>query len=500
MSTLFANVKSAYVLTGHSERQAPSKSFLLGLSSIGTQFADSTRRWTLCSSRRGSCSPPGSTLVRSAALASTGCGEQFTTRTLQAMRHNCRLLRLSWGFLRAHPLSVSLARTWFTLSRPEPSSDPPSRPGTGKTVTIVEAIRQLLRQNPTARILACAPSNSAADLIAEKLVGVLSPDELFRFYAPSRQKEATSSMLKDHTYQSQGTYSVPLMSRMTRFKVIVSTCVSASVFHGIGMLRGHFGYIFVDEAGQATEPEVMIGVKTMADSSTRVILSGDHKQLGPIIRSDIARKLELETSYLERLMSRDGYEEAANFGIRFLNSTRISRTIRSLFRSSVVKLVKNFRSHEAILKFPNESFYRGDLQASAPRKVIDSFINRPILPNRRFPILFHGIVGKDDREASSPSFFNIDEVTQVKDYVMKLKEKYRISSFSSVLVIYRLLIRYHSGPRNWYGNDHFASRVMSNCYQVSSPRTTPRSRKSAAPSGRLQMKSRSGVLRNSRVR
>ena len=87
------------------------------------------------------------------------------------------------------------------------------------------------------------------------------------------------------------------------------------------MARGHFGYIFVDEAGQATEPEVMIAVKTMADNATRVILSGDHKQLGPIIRSDVARKLGLETSYLERLMGRDGYEEVQNFGIRFFNSS-----------------------------------------------------------------------------------------------------------------------------------------------------------------------------------
>jgi len=30
--------------------------------------------------------------------------------------------------------------------------------------------------------------------------------------------------------------------------------------------------------------------------------------------------------------------------------------------------------------------------------------------------------GKDDREASSPSFFNIDEVIQVKLYVGQLKE------------------------------------------------------------------------------
>ncbi|KAG8954835.1 hypothetical protein FRC04_010317 [Tulasnella sp. 424] len=43
-------------------------------------------------------------------------------------------------------------------------------PGTGKTITVVEAIRQVLRNDPQARILACAPSNSAADLIAQRLV------------------------------------------------------------------------------------------------------------------------------------------------------------------------------------------------------------------------------------------------------------------------------------------------------------------------------------------
>lgn len=90
------------------------------------------------------------------------------------------------------------------------------------------------------------------------------------------------------------------------------------------MTRGHFGYIFVDEAGQATEPEVMIAVKTMADNSTRVILSGDHKQLGPIIRSNVARALGLETSYLERLMSRGEYDEVQNFGIRFFDFTLVA--------------------------------------------------------------------------------------------------------------------------------------------------------------------------------
>ncbi|CAE6409985.1 unnamed protein product, partial [Rhizoctonia solani] len=43
-------------------------------------------------------------------------------------------------------------------------------PGTGKTITAVESILQLLLANPITRVLATAPSNSAADLIAQKLL------------------------------------------------------------------------------------------------------------------------------------------------------------------------------------------------------------------------------------------------------------------------------------------------------------------------------------------
>jgi helicase MOV-10 len=42
------------------------------------------------------------------------------------------------------------------------------------------------------------------------------------------------------------------------------------------------------------------------------------------------------------------------------------------------------------------------------------------LPKKKFPIIFHGIIGKDEKEASSPSFFNIDEASQVKKYVISL--------------------------------------------------------------------------------
>jgi helicase MOV-10 len=123
---------------------------------------------------------------------------------------------------------------------------------------MVEAIKQVLRHNPNARVFACAPSNSAADLIASRLIS-LNTDELFRFYAPSRQKGQVPDKLLPYTCSTaDGHFSVPILVRMKRFKVIVTTCVSASIAHGLGIPRGHFSHIFVDEAGQATEPEVMI--------------------------------------------------------------------------------------------------------------------------------------------------------------------------------------------------------------------------------------------------
>ncbi|KAK7042905.1 hypothetical protein VNI00_008640 [Paramarasmius palmivorus] len=279
-------------------------------------------------------------------------------------------------------------------------------PGTGKTVTVVEAMLQILSNNPDARILACAPSNSAADLIAQRLIS-LGPDVLFRAYAPSRFKDQVPDNVLPFTYQNAGGhFSVPPMARMKRFRVVVCTCVSANIVSGIGIPRGHYSHIFVDEAGQATEPEVMISIKTMADRKTNIVLSGDPKQLGPIIRSSVARNLGLEVSFLERLMDREMYDEIKGHG------------------KSVVKLTRNYRSHNAILDFPNERFYGGDLEACADPKLANIFLDSNHVISAKFPIVFHAVLGKDDREASSPSFFNADEVIAVKSLVNKLNHSF----------------------------------------------------------------------------
>ncbi|KAF9527402.1 hypothetical protein CPB83DRAFT_907611 [Crepidotus variabilis] len=123
-------------------------------------------------------------------------------------------------------------------------------PGTGKTVTIVEGIRQLLNKEPSTKILAYAPSNSAADLIALRLaksnenLSGLDNNNLFRFYAPSRSNEQVPQELGDFLYiSSEGHFSVPSMEKMLGFRVVVTTCVSASVAHGIGMPQGHFSHM-----------------------------------------------------------------------------------------------------------------------------------------------------------------------------------------------------------------------------------------------------------------
>ena len=82
-----------------------------------------------------------------------------------------------------------------------------------------------------------------------------------------------------------------------------------------------------------------------------------------------------------------------------------------------MKLVKNFRSHPNILSFPNEHFYMNELLPRASPAVINSYIGWQHLKNSKFPILFHAVAGEDQREASSPSFFNIAEVLMVKKYI-----------------------------------------------------------------------------------
>lgn len=179
-------------------------------------------------------------------------------------------------------------------------------------------MRQLLDCDPEVRILACAPSNSAADLIAQKLL-VLGPSQLFRLNAASREYKSLPEALRDFSLvNGNKVFAIPTLEHMKSFRVIVSTCISGGVPYGLGVKRGHFSHIFIDEAGQCMEPEAMIPVRTMADNRTNVVLAGDNRQLGPSIRSHVAIALGLGKSYLARIMTREVYDLETRSGITFV--------------------------------------------------------------------------------------------------------------------------------------------------------------------------------------
>merc|ERR1719347_2002065 len=90
----------------------------------------------------------------------------------------------------------------------------------------------------------------------------------------------------------------------------------------------------------------------------------------------------------------------------------------------ITKLVMNFRSHHELLKVPKQLFYNNELDACADRVLTESCLNfeglTPDARRNKVPMIFHGVIGQDLKEETSPSFFNIEEVVIVRDYIKKL--------------------------------------------------------------------------------
>uniref|UniRef100_A0A3B4BM13 RNA helicase n=1 Tax=Periophthalmus magnuspinnatus TaxID=409849 RepID=A0A3B4BM13_9GOBI len=282
-------------------------------------------------------------------------------------------------------------------------------PGTGKTITLVEAMNQVSRAHPDAHILACAPSNSACDLLCERLFVHMDPHQVYRLYASNRDPNAVPKPLLKHCNwdERQDAFVFPKKESLMKYKILVTTMITAGLVSG-GVPVGHFTYIFVDEGGQAVEPECVISIALLSPGDGQLVLAGDPKQLGPILRSPLALQYGLGISLLERLMTQnDLYQkttDSGHFDTRF-----------------VTKLLRNY-SHAAILKVPNEMFYENELQVFADQWERETYCKWTHLPKKGFPIIFHGVMGKDEREANSPSFFNVSEIEVLMDYLVKLIE------------------------------------------------------------------------------
>uniref|UniRef100_A0A8C6P2I0 RNA helicase n=1 Tax=Nothobranchius furzeri TaxID=105023 RepID=A0A8C6P2I0_NOTFU len=291
-------------------------------------------------------------------------------------------------------------------------------PGTGKTVTVVEAIKQIEKTQASCHILACAPSNSAADLLCSKIRDHVDECMVYRMYASSRDPKLVPAHLKGCSNLVGESYVYPAKEKLMEYKIIVTTLLSAGRLVSGNIPSGHFTHVFVDEAGHAVETECVVPLAGLLDAeSGQLVLAGDPKQLGPILRSPFSLKYGMGVSLLERLMTTSSLYQK-NEGV-----------YNNCF---VTKLLRNYRSHPAILKIPNELFYDGELQACADEYACNFYRWWQYLPKQDLPLIFHGVAGEDTRESNSPSFFNVAEVEVLMDYVRKLLQSGRKKGLATI--------------------------------------------------------------------
>ena len=255
-------------------------------------------------------------------------------------------------------------------------------PGTGKTTTLVAAIKTALTLSK--QVLVCAPSNTAADLLTEKLA--LANVKVLRIGNPAKISEEIFTHTLDFLVSSHGdakeikrlrklAYELKKMAYkykkyfdrserdqkqimikeaksilrqitdMEKYVIegakentqaFVSTLVGASN----QFLKGkNFDIVFIDEAGQALEPACWIPIL----KAQKVVLAGDHCQLPPTVKSKDAARLGLDKTLLDKIIERQG-----NQMVRMLNI--------------------QYRMHETIMNFSSSYFYNNALQADASVK------------------------------------------------------------------------------------------------------------------------------------
>lgn len=264
-------------------------------------------------------------------------------------------------------------------------------PGTGKTVTLVEAILQVFLNVKHSRVIACAPSNSAADLLTEKLwaSGKLVSSDIVRLLGFQRDVDAVPPTIR-HLCVNTGD-----VRKAARHRIVVSTLITAGTLYSLGLPPDHFTHGFLDEAGQATEPETLVVIGLVCLAGGSLVLGGDPMQLGPVVRSRLAIKGGLGDSLLHRLL--------------LGSNSKDDPTTPPLL--PFTRLRNSYRCVQPLLEPYSRLFYDGQLLSCVGGR------DRWNLPD--FPVFFHGVRGCAQREGSCPSWFNPSEVVQVTRYLQR---------------------------------------------------------------------------------
>lgn len=154
-------------------------------------------------------------------------------------------------------------------------------PGTGKTSRIASEISQLMKDNDHCRILVLAPTNSACDVLTEKILDKHLNDDswLWRFMATMSQKVEQSGSVHDRECSIVDQERVCLISTFARY-----------AFDGFLDNRDRLNqlswdYIIIDEASMVPLYQI-ISVVTKPDNCGNILIAGDPFQIEPIVKME----------------------------------------------------------------------------------------------------------------------------------------------------------------------------------------------------------------------
>ena len=304
-------------------------------------------------------------------------------------------------------------------------------PGTGKTTTLVQAIQALYKLDHQ-RILVVAPSNTAVDLLSEKLSAAglnvlrvgnpvrvserltsLTLDSRMQLHpgmkeigklkkranefrnmahkykrsfgkAERDQRKALLDEARDIMKQVGATEQYILDDLVNKAQVIAATLVGAN-HYTVRNLEYHT--VVIDEAGQSLEPACWIPIL----KAKKLVLAGDHLQLPPTIRSMEAARNGLSVTLLEKLVA--------------------------LYPDAVTLLEEQYRMNEVIMGFSSSMFYAGRLKAHP------SVAGR-LLAESDDPLLFIDTSGCGfDEKAEGSSTSNPEEAAFLCKHVSLLLEQ-----------------------------------------------------------------------------
>jgi superfamily I DNA and/or RNA helicase len=310
-------------------------------------------------------------------------------------------------------------------------------PGTGKTTTVIEVIRQAVRRGE--RVLACAPSNLAVDNLLERLVA--AGERVVRLGHPARvlpglREHTLDLMVEEHAdarlarklakeafalfrKAAKFTRAKPepgarrdarqearaLLADARRLKdqaaerILDAAAVLCATTTGLDsevLGQRRYDLVVIDEAAQSTEPGCWIPLLR----GQRVVLAGDHCQLPPTVVSREAAEQGYGVSLMERLVARYG--------------------------AAVTRLLTvQYRMHEAVMTFPSLELYGGELTAdpSVSTHLLRDLPGVAAGPLTEAPVEFVDTAGAgydEEREPDGESRFNPQEAEQAARKVRAL--------------------------------------------------------------------------------